>query len=89
MISVFDCVSAVLCAIDKGIPNEEYNLGSKDSPNIRELLKGVVKSAGKKSPIIPTPGKLVKAILGLFDKMGLTIMYPEQFMIADEEYILD
>ena len=23
------------------------------------------------------------------DNIGLTIMYPEQFMIADEEYILD
>ena len=89
MISVFDCVSAVLCAIDKGLPNKEYNLGSKNSPNIRQLLKGTVKDAGKHSPVIPTPGKLVKWTLGLMDRVGLTLMYPEQFMIADEEYILD
>ena len=89
MISVFDCVTAVQCAIEKGLPNKEYNLGSKDSPNIRQLLQGTVKSAGKHSIVIPTPGKLVKWTLGLFDKMGLTLMYPEQFMIADEEYILD
>lgn len=89
MISVFDCVSAVLCAIDKGLPNKEYNLGSKNSPNIRQLLQGTVKAAGKHSVVIPTPGKLVKWILGLMDNMGLTLMYPEQFMIADEEYILD
>jgi dTDP-glucose 4,6-dehydratase len=89
MISVFDCVSAILCAIDKGLPNKEYNLGSKNSPDIRTLLQGVVKSAGKHSPVIPTPGKLVKAILRLLDNCGLTLMYPEQFMIADEEYVLD
>lgn len=89
MISVFDCVDAILCAITKGIPNKEYNLGSKESPDITTLLKGVIKSAGSHSVVIHTPGKLVKWVLGMFDKMGLTIMYPEQFMIADEEYILD
>lgn len=89
MISVFDCVDAILCAIEKGIPNKEYNLGSKNSPNITTLLKGVVKSAGSHSVVIHTPGKLVKWALGILDSIGLTIMYPEQFMIADEEYVLD
>ena len=89
MVSVFDCVSAVICAIDKGLPNKEYNLGSKDSPDIRTLLKGTVKAAGKHSPVIPTPGRLVKRVLGIMDSIGLTLMYPEQFMIADEEYVLD
>ena len=89
MISVFDCVDAILCAIEKGIPNNEYNLGSKLSPDITTLLKGVIKSAKSHSFVMHTPGKLVKSVLTLFDKMGLTIMYPEQFMIADEEYVLD
>lgn len=89
MISVFDCVSAILCAIDKDFPNKEYNLGSFASPNIRMLLQGVIKDSGKHSIVIPTPGKLVKFVLNCLDKCGLTLMYPEQFMIADEEYILD
>ncbi len=89
MISVFDCVSAIQCALKKGIPNKEYNLGSKESPNITTLLEGVVRVADSHSFIIHTPGKVVKAILGFMDNIGLTIMYPEQFMIADEEYILD
>lgn len=89
MISVFDCVTAILCAIDHNLPNKEYNLGSKESPNIKQLLRGVIQSAGKHSIVIPTPGKFVKFILGTLDKCGLTLMYPEQFMIADEEYILD
>lgn len=89
MISVFDCVDAIICAVNKGFPNKEYNLGSKDSPDITTLLKGVIKSAGSNSFIVHTPGKLVKVVLNLLDKIGLTLMYPEQFMIADEEYILD
>ena len=89
MISVFDCVSAVLCAIDKGIPNKEYNLGSENAPDVRSLLQNTIRQAGKHSFVLPTPGKLVKAVLRLLDDIGLTLMYPEQFMIADEEYILD
>lgn len=89
MISVFDCVSAVLCAIEKGIPNKEFNLGSENAPDVRALLQNTIKQAGKHSFVIPTPGKIVKAVLRLLDNVGLTLMYPEQFMIADEEYILD
>lgn len=89
MISVFDCVSAIQCAIDKGFPNKEYNLGSKNSPDIRTLLRGVIKTAHSHSVVIPTPGKLVKWVLNVMDNIGLTIMYKEQFMIADEEYVLD
>lgn len=89
MVSVFDCVDAVLCAIEKGIPNKEYNLGSKNPPDITTLLKRVVKYAGSHSIVVHTPGKLVKWVLAILDKTGLSIMYPEQFMIADEEYVLD
>ena len=89
MISVFDCVSAILCAIEKGIPNEEFNLGSENAPDVRTLLQNTIRKAGKHSFVIPTPGKLVKVVLRFLDNIGLTLMYPEQFMIADEEYILD
>ncbi len=89
MISVFDCVSAVLCAIEKGIPNKEYNLGSEGSPDIRTLLQRTISQAHKHSFVVPTSGKLVKLCLRILDNIGLTLMYPEQFMIADEEYVLD
>lgn len=89
MISVFDCVSAIICAIEKGIPNREYNLGSQNPPSTRELLKNLVRQTGSHSIVIPTPGKLVKWTLGILGKCGLEIMYKEQYMIADEDYILD
>lgn len=89
MISVFDCVSATVLAIEKQCPNKEYNLGSENAPSTHDLLKGLARNVGSKSIIIPTPGKLVKLVLGILGALGLEIMYKEQYMIADEDYILD
>jgi dTDP-glucose 4,6-dehydratase len=89
MVSVFDCVSAIMAAIKNGCPNKEYNLGSKCPPSERDLLRNLVKKAESRSPVIPTPGKAVKVLLGILGYMGLEIMYKEQYMIADEDYILD
>lgn len=89
MISVFDCISAIQKCIQKGIPNDEFNLGSNNPPHIKSLLEEVIKKSGSKSKVIPTPGKLVKAVLATLDFFGLTLMYKEQFMIADENYLVD
>jgi dTDP-glucose 4,6-dehydratase len=89
MVSVFDCVSATVAAIQCGCPNKEYNLGSKNPPAERDLLKNLIKEAGSHSPVIPTNGKMVKAMLGFLDAIGFEIMHKEQYMIADEDYVLD
>ncbi len=89
MVSVFDCVSAAVAAMEKGFPNKEYNLGSEQSPDIRHLLQEVIREAGAHSFVLPTPGRLVKFVLSLFVKLGIPLMYREQYMIADEEYVLD
>ena len=89
MVSVFDCVSAIQCAIKHDIPNEEYNLGSATPPSTKCLLQNLIKEVGSHSVVIPTPGKLVKFGLGMMGKLGLELMYKEQYMIADENYVLD
>jgi dTDP-glucose 4,6-dehydratase len=89
MVSVFDCVSATIAAIQYGCPNKEYNFGSKNSPTERDLLKNLIKNAGSHSPVIATNGKMVKAALSFLGAIGIAIMYREQYMIADENYILD
>lgn len=89
MISVFDCVEATRLAIEKGCPNKEYNLGSENAPSTRSLLQGLIKSVDSRSIVLPTPGKLVKLALAMLGCVGLEIMYKEQYMIADENYILD
>ena len=39
--------------------------------------------------VIPTWGKGTKAILSFLDNVNLTLLYPEQYMIADQNYVLD
>jgi len=88
-ISVFDCAEAARLAWKAGVPNEAYNLGSLNPPPVRKLLGDLVKHAGSKSMLVPTPGWAVKRTLDLLDWMNMPIMDPEQYLIADEECVLD
>ena len=89
MVSVHDCVSAAILAVKSGLPNREFNLGSEDPPRVKELLGELIERVGSHSFLLPTPASAVKATLVLLDKAGLTLLYPDQFAIADAEYIVD
>ncbi len=88
-ISVFDCADAAYLAWKGGFPNEAYNLGSKNPPSVRKLLGRLIDEANSKSILIPTPGWAVKKTLNLLDWANMPIMDPEQYLIADEECLLD
>jgi dTDP-glucose 4,6-dehydratase len=89
MISVFDCASAAICAARKGIVNGEFNLGSDTPPTVRELLKELILAAGSKSVLVPTPAAPIKMTLRLLDRINLPLLVPEQFEIADHDYVVD
>lgn len=88
-ISVFDCAEAARLAWKAGVPNEAYNLGSLNPPPVRKLLGDLIRHAGSKSILLPTPGWAVKRTLDLLDLLNMPIMDPEQYLIADEECVLD
>lgn len=88
-ISVFDCAEAARLAWKAGVPNEAYNLGSLNPPPVRKLLGDLIRHAGSKSILLPTPGWAVKRTLDLLDLMNMPIMDPEQYLIADEDCLLD
>jgi dTDP-glucose 4,6-dehydratase len=88
-ISVFDCAEACRAAWKAGVPNEAYNLGSLNPPPVRKLLGDLIRHAGSKSILVPTPGWAVKRTLDLLDLMNMPIMDPEQYLIADEDCVLD
>lgn len=88
-ISVSDCAEACISAVDAGFPNENYNLGSLNPPTVNDLLKRLIKEANSKSFLLPTPAGLVKFVLDKFDRLGMPIMDPEQYLIADETCVLD
>ncbi|PHP67521.1 NAD-dependent dehydratase [Zhengella mangrovi] len=88
-ISVFDCAEAARLAWKAGVPNEAYNLGSLNPPPVRDLLGDLIRHAGSRSILLPTPGWAVKRTLDLLDLLNMPLMDPEQYLIADEECLLD
>jgi len=88
-ISVSDCADACLAAVEHDFPRENYNLGSANPPTVNELLGSLIKEAGSKSLLVPTPAFAVKATLALLDRVGMPLMDPEQYLIADETCVLD
>jgi dTDP-glucose 4,6-dehydratase len=88
-VSVFDCVSAMRRAWHAGCPNETYNLGSGAPPSVRQLLASLINEAQSRSIILSTPASIVKAVLEGLDYLNMPVMDPEQYLIADEHYILD
>lgn len=83
-ISVYDCASAAIAAWEAGCPNRAYNLGSEDPPPVKRLLGDLIRHAGSRSILIPTPGFAVKGALRLLDLANMPLMDPEQYLIADE-----
>src|SRR5690606_25330705 len=88
-ISVFDCAEAARLAWKAGVPNEAYNLGSLEPPPVRKLLGDLIRHAGSRSLLVPTPAWAVKRTLDLLDRLNMPLMDPEQYLIADEMCVLD
>lgn len=89
MIAVEDCVAAALRAVERGLPAGPFNLGSDEPPTVRELLADLIARAGSRSMLLPTPARAVQAVLAALDGIGATLLYPEQYAIADADYVLD
>ena len=89
MVSVHDCVGAALHAVQAGLPPGPFNLGSKDPPTVKDLLQGLIANVGSRSRLLPTPASAVKLALSVLDGVGLTLLHPEQYMIADRDCVLD
>ena len=88
-VSVFDCAEAARLAWKTGVPNGAYNLGSDNPPPVRKLLGNLIRHAGSKSILVPTPAWAVKRTLDLLDLINIPMMDPEQYRIADEMGVLD
>lgn len=89
MVSVYDCAQAILMAIKFNIPSEIFNLASKDNIKVKDLMKNIVLHANSKSKLIKVNGFIIKPILKVLDFLGATVLYKEQYSIADKNIILD
>lgn len=89
MVSVDDCATAAILAVEQGCPAGPFNLGSATPPTTKELLQGIIKHANSRSFVMPVPSMIIKPTLSTLDKYGMTLLYPEQFGIADKDVLLD
>jgi dTDP-glucose 4,6-dehydratase len=89
MVSVFDCASAAVCSARKGVVNGEFNLGSADPPSVRALLTALIRYARSKSILVSTPAAPLKVALRVLDRLNLPLLVPEQFEVADKDYVVD
>lgn len=89
MVSVEDCVSAIILAIQENIPNEVFNLASQEKIKVKNLINELIYHAKSGSKIFPFNANLTKNILNISDIFGLTLMYKEQYKIADKDIFLD
>jgi dTDP-glucose 4,6-dehydratase len=89
MVSVFDCASAAIHSADKGVVDGEFNLGSAEPPTVRRLLNELIRFARSRSFLVPTPAAPLKAVLRLLDCVNAPLLVPEQFEIADDDYVVD
>jgi nucleoside-diphosphate-sugar epimerase len=89
MVGVGDCARAAILAMAAGCPSGPFNLGSAEPPTTRELLQKIIEHAKSHSLLIPLPAGLLKPVLGAMDAVGFTLLFPEQFGIADIDILLD
>ncbi|MHC2303316.1 NAD-dependent epimerase/dehydratase family protein [Rhizobium mongolense] len=89
MIAVEDCVAAALAAVERNCPPGPFHLGSREPPTVKELLRELVRRASSRSILLPIPAVILKPTLSLLDRAALTLLYPEQFAIANIDYVLN
>lgn len=88
-ISASDCAQASALAAAKRCPNFEINLGSASPPRVYDLLSDLIHRAGSTSRLVRTPAGLVKGILSIMSALKISPMDPEQYLIADQDVVLD
>ncbi|MBL6693307.1 MAG: NAD(P)-dependent oxidoreductase [SAR86 cluster bacterium] len=88
-ISVYDCADALIHSLKPNSVAGIYNLGSENPPNVNRLLNTLIESVGSKSKLVKTSPTLIKNALAFLDLVNLSLLYPEQYLIADKDYLLD
>jgi len=89
MVSVDDCISAIICSIENQIPNEIFNLASQKKIKVKNLINNLIIHANSNSKVLPLNAHFIQNILRISEIFGLNIMHKEQYKIADKDIFLD
>jgi dTDP-glucose 4,6-dehydratase len=88
MVAVSDVIAACRLAIQNPV-DAVLNLGSAHPPTVRFLLASLCKRADSPSILKPLPRRVARAGLWSLHALRMGPLSPEQFRIADVDYLLD
>lgn len=89
MLSVSDCVDAMLKAEKYDKSGEVFNLGSENVTTFRNQLKQVTKNVKSKSVVIPLPSYPAKKFFEILYKLKIPLFVPEHYEMLDKNCIVD
>ena len=90
LLSLSDCVEALLCAEkQEGRSGEVFNLGSENVPTVKEEFRELIKYANSKSLIISIPASFARFIFKSMYLMNLSPLTPEHYYMLDKNSIVD
>jgi dTDP-glucose 4,6-dehydratase len=87
-ISVDDICSALNLLLVYG-ESGVFNIGSDDPPTVEELFENTFKRLGIRKRMLKVPSALALNLLELLDLLGYSPLAPEQFRLANLDYVLD
>jgi dTDP-glucose 4,6-dehydratase len=88
----FIAVGDVVSAIHKSLElrtSGVFNLGSDNPPRIEELIPLVIEKIKRKNLLIKLPARSTKTLLTFLDWLNVSPLVPEQFLIADQDFVLN
>ena len=89
MLSVSDCVDAILKAEKYNKSGDVLNLGSENVPTSKHQLEEVVKRVKSKSLVVSIPAYPAKKFFEILHNINLTFFVPEHYEMFDKNSILD
>lgn len=88
MVAVSDVASACVLAVQRRCEGV-FNLGSSDPPAVRSLMTDLCHRAGSRSHVVSLPKLPSRLALWMLHGVRMSPLSPEQFRIADVDYVLD
>jgi nucleoside-diphosphate-sugar epimerase len=87
-ISVDDVCVALQMLLEKG-SSGVFNIGSDNPPTVDKLFKETLGRLDVGNPIVKVPSALAFFVLEKLDTLGIGPLAPEQFRLANIDYVLD
>ncbi len=87
LLEVEDLVDSVILALTgpKDASNDTFNVGARNFGKVKDDVQALCDYAGNGARVLPTPAGPIKLALEVFNKLGLSPLYPWVYATADKD----